>query len=126
MTASTSLEWHGDELIRSVESQLATRLDTTAEYLRQRVVASLGSPDYDPHRNSRPGEYPLSDEGRLKEHVLVDRPDPLTRRISTDLDYGLWLEIGTRRMRPRPFISRTLREEQGRVVEFLTKGIDLR
>jgi hypothetical protein len=126
MTTEYSLDWHGNEVTRSLESQLATRLDSATEYLRQRVTTNLGPPDHDPRRGSRPGEYPLSNEGQLKEHVLVGHPDPLTRRLYTDSDYGLWLEIGTRRMRPRPFLSRTLQEEQDRVAEILTRGIDLK
>ena len=126
MTTEYLLDWRGNEATRSLESQLATRLDSATEYLRQRVTTNLGPPDNNPRRGSRPGEYPRSDEGRLSEHVLVDRPDPLTRHVFTDLDHGLWLEIGTRRMSPRPFLSRTLREEQDRVAEFLTRGMDLK
>jgi hypothetical protein len=125
MTTASAIEWRGEQVLRGIESRMAEQLDAAAEHLRQHVVNTLGSPDRDTRNASRPGDYPRSDEGTLQEHVLTDRVEPLTRHVYTDLEYGLWLEIGTRRMRPRPFLSLALREEATNITQILTTETEL-
>lgn len=43
--------------------------------------------------------------GRLARRVIVEiAPDGLAATVGTDLDYGTFLELGTRRMAARPWL----------------------
>lgn len=57
------------------------------------------------HRASAPGEPPASDTGTLVRNIIVvpDRANDLIRVIA-NTNYSLYLEQGTRRMKPRPFM----------------------
>ena len=47
----------------------------------------------------------------------------VTGRVGTNLKYGRYLELGTRRMRRRPFIVITLRRYEGEIRSILIGGI---
>lgn len=75
--------------------------------------------------HSRPGEFPNSDTGNLRNSISVSLADPQTLTASfgvyggakkqphrlvvrgTARGYGMYLERGTRRMKPRPFLAPT-------------------
>lgn len=56
------------------------------------------------HQASAPGEAPATDTGRLANSVVTssDIQEPLTVEVSTDVEYGPYLEFGTRTIAPRP------------------------
>jgi HK97 gp10 family phage protein len=60
------------------------------------------------HRASAPGQPPAVDTGRLRAsitHTLPERDERGLRvRVGTDVEYARYLEFGTRRMAPRPFL----------------------
>lgn len=60
---------------------------------------------------SSAGDPPFKQTGRLRAsitHELLDDAEGPFARVGTNLPYGLYLELGTRRMRPRPFLRRAL------------------
>jgi hypothetical protein len=78
------------------------------------------------HQSSAPGEPPANWTGALIRNLRAEvdtrtrrRDLPSRIRIVADVEYGEWLEVGTRRMKPRPFIRPALlknhRKIQGRV-----------
>jgi hypothetical protein len=65
-----------------------------------------------PHQASAPGFPPASDTGRLLSsihHEVVGAGTDLEARIGSDVNYALYLELGTRYMLPRPFLRPALR-----------------
>lgn len=62
------------------------------------------------HQASAPGEAPASDSGMLAGSITVEL-DGVTAYVGTNLDYGYWLEFGTTKMEPRPFLMPSLEEE---------------
>jgi len=61
------------------------------------------------HQASAPGEPPATDTGRLVSSISIRRSDAgLTSSIGvqnvSSVKYARFLEFGTRRMKPRPFI----------------------
>jgi len=112
MTRTHTLDWNERQLIREAEDRLAVRLDAAADELRRRTLHNIS------RRGGSDGAdagYPRVKTGRLRRAIFVEATGRLVRRVLTDAHYGPWLETGTRRMKPRPFLSRTLREE-GRFV----------
>lgn len=65
-----------------------------------------------PHRASAPGEPPASDTGLLLNsihHELGQDGDGWHCDIGSDLQYAVYLELGTRNMAARPFLRPALR-----------------
>ena len=70
---------------------------------------------------SAPGDPPRKQTGRLLGSVAweVD-PETLTGRVGTNLDYGRWLELGTRKMAARPWLRRALGEMKSSILAILS------
>ena len=57
------------------------------------------------HQASAPDEAPGSDTGNLINSITVTDDSDLQSTIEVGAEYGLYLEMGTARMSPRPFLS---------------------
>lgn len=64
------------------------------------------------HQASAPGEAPATDTGRLANSVTIDDVGPLTIEVGTDVEYGPFLEFGTRTIAPRPNWVPSVQEEE--------------
>jgi len=65
------------------------------------------------HQASAPGQPPASDSGRLAssiEHTVQG----LSGWVFTRVDYGLGLEIGTTKIKPRPWLLPSVEEDAPR------------
>ncbi len=70
-------------------------------------------------RSSAPGEYPATQRGGagLLGSLYWRRSGKFMREFGTNQKVGLYLEIGTKRMRPRPFLRMTYRHFIGKDTE---------
>lgn len=59
------------------------------------------------HRASAPGQYPATDTGYLASHIFA-QPGSGYADVGTSARYGAFLEFGTSRMAPRPYIEPSL------------------
>lgn len=72
---------------------------------------------------SSPGQPPRKQTGHLRRSVaweIVFGGLSLVARVGTNIRYGRWLELGTSKMLPRPWLVRAFREMQGQVRSILT------
>ena len=61
---------------------------------------------------SSPGEPPKKLTGTLRIGVLQEKELLVPEaRVGTNVPYGKWLEMGTRKMAPRPWLSAALRNK---------------
>jgi hypothetical protein len=85
-------------------------------------------------RHSRPGEPPRVVTGMLLSSISHEPVgDGLRQRVGTDVTaiqrlggspkYGFWLEMGTLKMAPRPYLRSTLREEQAEVSRIIKEAL---
>ena len=58
---------------------------------------------------SAPGEPPHKQTGRLRGSVTWE-PGKLRARVGTNVKYGRYLELGSGRLKPRPWLKRSLAE----------------
>ena len=58
------------------------------------------------HKASAPGQYPMSDTGRLQSSIQFNMATPASLRgdVGTNIKYGLYLEFGTSTMAARPWL----------------------
>jgi len=80
---------------------------------------------------SAPGQAPHKDTGHLRMNVrketnkasmTTNGPWTAEARVGTNVPYGKWLEFGTRKMRARPWLRRTLNENIGEIRRLLGYG----
>ena len=57
------------------------------------------------HQASAPGEAPAVDTGLLINSIQTAEEGDLRAVLGVGAEYGIWLEFGTRRMAPRPFLG---------------------
>lgn len=60
------------------------------------------------HRASAPGEAPATDKGFLANSIRSAPEQGLTWRVSAGMGYAAPLELGSRRVAPRPFLAPAL------------------
>src|SRR3974390_2892724 len=76
------------------------------------------------HQASSPREPPAPDTGRLIGSITTPfDPVNLTGRVVVGAKYGLYLEFGTQRMQPRPFMRPALANMQGEITRVITEEI---
>lgn len=66
-----------------------------------------------PHISSLPGEPPHVDTGRLRSSITHEVEETLfgiIGRVGTNVEYGRYLELGTSKMLPRPWLRPALRK----------------
>lgn len=74
------------------------------------------------HKASAPGEYPKTDTGKLVRNIFSMKVGSFHYIIGSrgnGAPHGKWLEFGTMKMRPRPWLSRALRESVGKISDAL-------
>ncbi len=78
------------------------------------------------HIASAPGEAPASDSGYLMGSITWDMPMPLVRRFGVntgDKGYGGFLELGTSRMAPRPYLRPAFDVNKDRFGEYMRNSV---
>lgn len=86
-------------------------------------------------QHSMPGEPPYVQTGHLRRSIHFDRPAPMERRVgssmrpgdkdnpdSTKHSYAWYLEKGTTRMRPRPYLMASLRRMRSTIFRIIATG----
>jgi phage gpG-like protein len=112
------LEWNGDAAEVFVRGRTLSALMVLAaecERKAKELVSIQGPP------RSSPGSAPHKDTGDLHDSITheVDA-STMSARIGTDLDYGLFLEVGTSKMAARPWLRRSAMELMSRADQVLS------
>ena len=101
------MKWHGEKLTRKVHNEFAKRL-TLAAILFTRTAKERMSKT---GARSKAFHYPFKQTGHLRRNVMyeIDRIN-LRARVGTNVEYGKFLQQGTRKMKRRPwlFLTRVL------------------
>jgi hypothetical protein len=107
MSISTKFYWHGEELTNVVRTAMLQRLEETGKMVADQVrhnISTLGPPASDP------GQFPHIKKGDLYlsiYHKVLVSPRPQVI-IGSTVPHAVFLELGTVKMSPRPFLMRTL------------------
>lgn len=98
-----------------------TRFFTIGTGPSRRVIAYGSRP---PHRASAPGHPPAPDTGTLRNSIDITTLDQgFAAEIGTGIEYARYLEFGTDRMRPRPFLRPSYKKHRKRIVNNITNVV---
>ena len=89
---------------------------------------ATGAVRRDGSRASAPGQFPMSDTGRLANSVEFNLPTAgrLMGEVGTNVIYGRYLEFGTSRMAARPWLLPSFEKAKLGVEARLKKAIEAR
>jgi len=143
MATQTQNSWKREQLVRrALIKGLEPNLDAAAlfyvRFIRQRFpdsgVSGTRSGATKAQRaanRSKPWGVPHVDTGHLRKNVDMDKPRRLTRRIGTgvgnaeSVGYAMWLEFGTRKMLPRPWLRPGIWYGRDQAKRLLTRKVRL-
>ena len=145
---TTVMRWYGRQVAGAVQAVLEERLDIAAGEVINEIGRRMREPKsgvdvpqgrkrYGEKRGRRikgfgtrrsgPGEAPAVQSGALRNSIAKDSPGPLRRRVGTnigaketDAPYGLYLEVGTRKMAARPWLRVSLEAKREKIRRILT------
>jgi HK97 gp10 family phage protein len=119
--ASTTIriEWRGDQALQAVQQAASRGVLKACHLLRNEALDLIlreqkSGRRYGNHQASAPGEAPASDTGRLVQSIRVEHKG-LRGSVIVGADYGAFLERGTSRMRPRPFMVRAMKNSTKKI-----------
>jgi HK97 gp10 family phage protein len=75
-----------------------------------------------PHQASAPGEAPATDTGRLLNSIVADAEfvgNEITGYVRADVEYARFLEYGTRKILPRPFLIPAIERNAKRIADLV-------
>lgn len=123
------IEWFIKEVTGKVAMHMKQRVKLATQLLKDQVVLNISTPvtkgkgprgGYVVTGRSKPGEYPHAETTQLMKTVFSNvrevQQGMFEGYVGTPLDYGLILETKLK----RSFLTRTLREQGGRIKAILT------
>lgn len=123
------LEWYGNQLMTKAEAAtergLTKLAGKIAQHSRDLMHETKHGKKYRslPQTTSAPYEAPAVQTARLQNSVQIDDSERMIRKIGTNLDYGLYLEVGTSKMTERPYLRPALFKFTGRAGEELFESL---
>jgi len=126
--STVKVKWYGSTVIPKVKLNVGARLVLAAKAVQNMAKSRMdrGQPTVGTGLRMRglkpslPGKYPKRVTGWLlaRVHRTFDEKE-LVARVGTNVKYGRYLELGTRKMLRRPWLSLALRDAMPQVRRLL-------
>jgi hypothetical protein len=122
------MAWFGDQALDQIHIECLEGLAEAAIVVRRRAVQLISIPgtgrEGTTAGHSKPGEPPRKQTGNLRNHTDYEVDSQSSEaRIGTNVPYGRYLELGTKRgILPRPWLRRALVESQAEINNLLKRG----
>lgn len=117
----------GERNARKAVAATAQRVRTNAiKSIQERRSTGVTYQKFTPmrvHTASAPGNPPNTDTGELVRSIRVAMLEGPSAAVGTALDKGLWLELGTRNMAPRPWLNPAADDAADYFVEQMKKAL---
>jgi hypothetical protein len=111
--------WNGGAVVANLQAQSWLGIVRAVVFYWTQLQNALNVANPRPYNQpSAPGDPPRKRTGWLQRNVVYELNEQ-TRvakvGLTANVPYGLWLEIGTRKMRPRPYLIATLNKYLGQM-----------
>lgn len=101
---NSNLKWYGKEVTRSIMNELGDRLEIAAIMLENEAKQNMSRTG----GVSLPGEYPFKQTGHARRNITSEvNKKRLEGRWGTNVIYLKYLQLGTRSVQPRPWMTKT-------------------
>lgn len=108
-----------DRLLATEPGRVEEWLEAFAESVLTDIVLSFGTSP------AAPGDPPGVDTGTLRASMRREKTGALEQTISDGVEYGIYLEDGTERIAPRPFVRPAFERARARVEKDARANLDL-
>jgi len=75
------------------------------------------------HRASAPGQAPASDTGNLASKIIVKQKSRNRINVESNANYSAYLEYGTSKMQPRPFMLPAFEKSKKPIINAVFKRV---
>ena len=135
---SETVKWNGPKIYQRTVNALIRKMERLGGQMERDIKASMkpGTGREYPsrtgkgmHKASKPYYPPAPDTGDLKKsisHSVWYEPGAVHLRVGTDIPYAKWLEIGTRKMLPRPFLRPCLERFRPKIAAIIGRDGSIR
>ena len=119
-----------DKLIKDLLEKAEADFINSAEEMKDLMVDSIKTGSKSgktytrngmSHQSSAPGQPPANDTGELIDSIKVEKRKN-TSILKIDADYAGYLEYGTSKMRPRPFILPALMKIKKKLMTMIKRN----
>ena len=111
------------ELSSKFEQEAGRLVNRTAKNVRNNAIHLIRTPSmgrtyvqykpfYKKHTASAPGDAPNRDTGQLGSSLIVTRSGSTSAEVLANVEYAAYLELGTRHMAARPFMTPSVEQER--------------
>ena len=121
ITATVRTDSSG-QIAANIQAQLRRVLAAYAHRVEAKAKASIMAGDKSgrvyargngrSHTASAPGQAPATDTGILVNSITAFQTGPLQWTVAASAEYAVYLEMGTIRMAPRPFLGPALESQR--------------
>ena len=124
------INWLGAQFSKDIENQMDKRLKKAGIVVvgeTKRLLGVQGNPSKASKMagarvtHSKPGEPPRWQTKTLRKSIARERAGYLKEHVGTNVEYAAWLELGTNKMAPRPYLRPALAISQKKIVRILTE-----
>lgn len=114
------------DVVDKVKRGMIGNLEDAGRYLRDEVRKSI-STQGSRGIHSKPYHPPFRQSGKLMRSVRWEKVNKYGIRVVANVLYGIFLEFGTRKMSPRPFLRPAIWNNRARIRKILgaKKGISI-
>jgi HK97 gp10 family phage protein len=133
MAQFKNLKWYGTEVYNKIHAEQKKRVLRAAIFLESYIRKSMKKGTGNvymvagkPHHASAEGEPPAVLTGRLRDsitHEIEEQLWDIIGRVGTNVEYARYLELGTKKMAPRPYLRRAIEENRKELIDMLTGKI---
>ena len=117
----TVISWTPERVQARVMSDVEHRMDRAVTFLRDEVKRAINIGNPTGREPSAPGEPPRKVTSRLFHSMakaVVRTPHEVIGAYGSNVEYSFFLELGTRKMAPRPHLRPALQKNRSRVLRF--------
>jgi len=145
MGVSVTFTVHTPEVLENIDNQIKERMQDSCMAVRAKAIELIMEPKHGriyttyfytdkqgrirpvgkrwkPHQASAPGEPPAQDTGELVQSIAIEvSEDGREGAVGTDKEHGKYMELGTSKVEPRPWLVPAFEQSEDEIKNIFTR-----